>query len=104
MKDGNTLWYELAYKYQKGVQEVETMSDTWGQMEKYVDGERFQKVRMLFKIQLKEAKWWRDACLLYFQQFSKMDMPGFSPRPDHDLDYYESMKTPYAPGIRPSWH
>ena len=103
MKDGNTLWYELALKYQKGVQEVESMSNTWGQMEKYVDEERFKKVQMLLKIQLKESKWWRDACLLYFQQFSKMDMPGFIPKPAHDLDYYESMKTPYAPGIRPSW-
>ena len=104
MKNGKTLWYNLAAKYQQGVEEVEDMVKTWNEMEEYVDEERFATTQMLLQIQLKEAKWWRDAVLLYFQQFSGMDLPDFIPEPQHDLEYYQSLEFPYAPGISPSWH
>lgn len=104
MKDGNTLWYNLASKYQKGVEDVEKMISTWEEMKEYVDEERFTRVQMLLQIQLKEAQWWRDSCLLYFQEFSKMELPDFIPEPQNDLNYYKSLKSPYAPGIRPRWN
>ena len=56
-------------------------------MKEYVDEERFERVSMLLQIQLKEAKWWRNACPLYFQQFSGMALPEFIPEPEHDLEY-----------------
>ncbi|WP_029036526.1 alpha-glucuronidase family glycosyl hydrolase [Salinimicrobium xinjiangense] len=104
MENGETLWYNLALKYQEGVEDVEEMVETWNRMEKYVDRQKFEKTKMLLQIQLKEAKWWRDAVLLYFQQFSKMELPDFIPKPEHDLEYYQSLKFPYAPGISPAWH
>jgi alpha-glucuronidase len=58
---------------------------------------------MHLEIQEKEAKWWRDACLSYFQQFSGMPIPEGLEKPEHDLEYYESLRFPYAPGIRPRW-
>jgi len=37
-------------------------------------------VRGLLVIQEKEARWWRNACLLYFQTFSKRPLPdGLEP-------------------------
>lgn len=54
----------------------------WNEMEEYVDDQRFEQTLMLLQIQLKEAKWWRDACLLYFQQFSGMELPDFIPEPN----------------------
>ncbi|MCF4101090.1 alpha-glucuronidase [Gillisia sp. M10.2A] len=104
MENGQNLWINLASKYQEGVEEVEKMNTTWSKMKPFVDNERFNKVASLLKIQLKEAKWWRDACLLYFQQFSKMELPQFIPTPEHNLEYYQSLKSPYAPGIKPSWN
>jgi len=104
LKNGKTLWYNLAFKYQEGVEEVEEMVTTWDKMERFVDKERFFKVQMLLKIQLKEAKWWRDACLLYFQQFSQMELPKFIPEPEYSLEHYKSLEFPYAPGTRPSWN
>lgn len=98
MKSGRTLWDELCYKYNEGVQQVRWMQSDWKKMEKYVDEERFNHVRMLLKIQEKEAVWWRDACLLYFQTFSKMPLPANYEKPEHTLEYYESLKFPYAPG------
>ncbi|WP_417886728.1 alpha-glucuronidase family glycosyl hydrolase [Zunongwangia sp.] len=104
MKNGKTLWYEIADHYQKGVEQVEDMQKTWQKMQKYVNPQVFVKTNMLLNIQLKEAKQWRNACLLYFQQFSKMDFPDFIPEMTKDLNYYKSLKLPYAPGISPSWN
>ena len=104
MKSGKTLWYEIAAHYQKGVEQVEDMQKTWQKMQEYVDPQVFKETNMLLDIQLKEAKQWRNACLLYFQQFSKMDLPDLIPEITKDLDYYKSLETPYAPGIRPSWN
>jgi alpha-glucuronidase len=53
---------------------------------------------MLLIIQEKEAVWWRNACLLYFQTFSGMPIPSGIEQPDHTLEYYKSLKFPYAPG------
>ena len=53
---------------------------------------------MMLNIQLKEAKWWRDACLLYFQQFSKQDLPNGVEKPSKTLKEFQSMRFPFAPG------
>ena len=37
------------------------------------------------KIQTRDAVWWKDACLLYFQQFSKQPIPYELERPVHEL-------------------
>lgn len=98
LKNGKTLWEGIALKYQQGVNEVEEMVSTWDKMEKYVDERRFKEVKMSLSIQLKEAKWWRDACLLYFQQFSKKPLPEEVEKPTKTLDYFQSLKFPFAPG------
>ncbi|MEO8860606.1 MAG: alpha-glucuronidase family glycosyl hydrolase [Ginsengibacter sp.] len=98
LQSRRNLWDELCYKYNEGVDTVRWMQHAWGNLEKYVDEERFNQVRMLLNIQEKESVWWRNACLLYFQTFSKMAIPAQYERPDHTLQYYESLKFPYAPG------
>tara|TARA_R110002050_G_scaffold223338_1_gene359106 strand:+ start:13659 stop:15827 length:2169 start_codon:yes stop_codon:yes gene_type:complete len=98
LKDGNTLWNGIALKYQSGVNEVENMVSLWNSMEAYVDIQRFKEVQMMLNIQLKEAKWWRDACLLYFQQFSKQDLPNGVEKPSKTLKEFQSMRFPFAPG------
>jgi len=67
-------------------------------VETQVDKERFQHVKMLLAIQVKEAIWWRNACLLYFQTFSRMAIPFTYEQPDMELDYYKNLRFPYAPG------
>lgn len=103
LKSGRTLWDGLGIKYQQGVDQVREMITIWEDMKPYVDEYRHNQVSMLLGIQLKEAKWWRDACMLYFQTFSKMDFPEEMESPEHTLEYYKSLKFPYAPGIRPRW-
>lgn len=98
MKSGRTLWEELCYKYYKGVDEIKNIQQQWDQLGKYIDQERFQHVQLLLAIQVKEAIWWRNACLLYFQTFSKMPIPAEHDQPDKTLDYYKRLHFPYAPG------
>jgi len=98
MKSGRTLWDELCYKYYSGVDSVRWMQHTWNGLKKYIDEERFEQVKMLLVIQEKEAVWWRNACLLYFQTFSKMPIPANYEKPDHTLEYYKGLKFLYAPG------
>lgn len=99
MKSGRTLWDELCYRYYSGVEGVRKMIKIWNSLESKIDAERFNHVRMLLKIQEKEAVWWRNACLLYFQTFSKMPIPTEYEKPDKTLDYYMNLEFPYAPGI-----
>ena len=103
MKSGKSLWNELALHYQQGVDTVRQMQNTWTSLEKDIDKERFEHVKMFLSIQEQEAVWWRDACLLYFQTFSKQPLPAGVEPPEHTLDYYEGLSFPYAPGIRPRW-
>jgi hypothetical protein len=55
-------------------------------MEKYIDPERFAHVQSKLRIQASDAAWWRDACVLYFQTFSKMPIPYNLERPATDLE------------------
>jgi len=103
MRSGNTLWDELCYQYYKGVDSVVWMQNEWKSLKGKIDEERFDRVTMLLGIQKKEAIWWRNACLLYFQTFSKRPIPDSLEKPDKDLKYYQSLSFPYAPGIRPRW-
>jgi alpha-glucuronidase len=86
MKNGRTCWDELCYKYDAGVRQVRTFQKTWDKMEQYVDAERFGAVRSKLKIQSRDAVWWKDACLLYFQTFAKRPIPYDIERPVHELD------------------
>jgi alpha-glucuronidase len=98
MKSGRTLWEELCAKYYEGVNSVRAMQKSWNTMKPYVDAERFEQVRMLLVIQEKEAVWWRNSCLLYFQTFSGMPIPAQYEQPDKTLKYYKNLRFPFAPG------
>ncbi len=104
LKNGQTLWNGMALKYQEGVDQVETMIKTWETVKPHITQTQYKEVAMLLKIQLKEAKWWRDACLLYFQTFSKRNLPDGVEKPKQTLEYYKSLRFPFAPGIRPRWN
>jgi alpha-glucuronidase len=98
MKSGRTLWDELCYKYYTAVDSMTAIQQQWNKLEKYIDTERFDHVKQLLKIQLKDATWWRNACLLYFQTFSKMPIPSQYEKPDKTLEYYQNIRILYAPG------
>nr|WP_239556788.1 alpha-glucuronidase family glycosyl hydrolase [Dyella flava] len=102
MRSGQTLWYELVAHYTQGVDDVKQMRATWSHLHGYIDEERYQQVATFLAIQEKEAQWWRDACIAYFQSISGRPLPpGYAP-PQRSLKYYESLTFPYVPGYS-SW-
>lgn len=86
MKSGNTLWDELCYKYQSGIEDAAEFISIWEKVEPYVDNQRYQEVREKLIRQAKDAMWWRDAELLYFQQFSNMPFPQGCYPAQHTLE------------------
>lgn len=98
LTSGRTLWEELCYRYCSGVNSVKQMQQIWDSAEQFVDEERFRAVKMLLNIQYQEAVWWHDACILYFQTFSKLPVPAFCPRPLYSLEYYQNLRFYYVPG------
>jgi alpha-glucuronidase len=98
MHSGRTLWNELCYKYYTGVDSVRSFIRQWNSLEKFIDQDRFTQVQQLLNIQLNDAIWWRNACLLYFQTFSRMPIPANYEQPDKSLGYYKSIRILFAPG------
>ncbi|MCQ4139338.1 alpha-glucuronidase [Chryseobacterium sp. EO14] len=92
MKDGKTLWDELCYKYDSGVQNVRNYQKIWDQIQPYIDSQRFSEIRDKLKIQAKDAVWWKDACLLYFQTYSKRPIPSDIEKPVHQLEDLKKIK------------
>ncbi|HBG57491.1 alpha-glucuronidase family glycosyl hydrolase [Proteiniphilum sp. UBA1028] len=92
MQNGRTLWEELCYRYDDGVQQVREFQKTWDRMEPYLDRERFRHVQSRLRIQSRDAVWWKDACLLYFQTFSRMSIPYDIERPIHELEELKQIK------------
>lgn len=76
MKSGNTLWEELCTAYQRGVDKVESYQQTWESVRPYVEAGTHADVSRRLATQLHDARWWRDACLQYFAQFSGMEIPA----------------------------
>ncbi len=103
LASGNTLWRELALRYQQGVEQVAEIQTLWASLEPYIDAGRFHHVRQHLNIQYQEAQWWRDACLAYFSHASGRQLPPGVPAPAETLERYRAISHPYAPGIRPQW-
>ncbi|HEV9037386.1 MAG TPA: alpha-glucuronidase family glycosyl hydrolase [Puia sp.] len=98
MHSGRTLWDEMCYRYQKGVDSVRWMQRCWQRLRPDIDQERWRQVDMKLRIQEHDAVWWRNACLLYFQTFSRMPIPAGVEPPDHTLEYYEDIQLHDVPG------
>ena len=97
-RSGRPLWDELVFRYTRGVDSVQAMRARWKDMAPYVDQARHSQVDAFLGIQEKEARWWRDASIAYFQDISGRPLPaGFAP-PAHSLDYYKALEFPFAPG------
>ena len=76
LMNGNTIWEEMCEHYFRGADRVATFQKQWKTLNGKVFPDVYKETEGKLAIQLDEAQWWRDACLLYFQQFSKMEIPA----------------------------
>lgn len=75
MHNGRTLWDNLCLRYDEGVRQAQSFAETWRQMKPYVKASRWQAQMERFERQARDAQWWKDACLGYFQEFSRLPLP-----------------------------
>ena len=90
MNSGQTMWDELALHYQRGVDWVRAARKDWSQLARVIDSERHAEIAKKLDIQERDAVWWRDAVLLYFQTFSKQTLPAGVEKPQKTLDEYKA--------------
>lgn len=124
MQSGRTLWEELCMAYQRGVDKAASYKQIWASARPYLKvnpeivnklpGDETAKsdavqsaesseevlyadVAERLDTQLRDAEWWRDACLQYFARFSRMPLPANVPAggiPSHTLDSLMKIKLP----------
>jgi len=75
MTSGRTIWDEICLHYESGIQTVRGYISTWKAVKPYVDEDIWNKVQERLVIQEEDARWWRDACVGYFQTFSNKPVP-----------------------------
>ena len=84
LKSGRTLWDEICLHYDTGIQTVEGFRKTWQELKPYVAPALWEETDRKLMIQANDGRWWRDACVGYFQTFSGRPLP----------DGVEPLKTP----------
>ena len=92
MSSGRTLWDEICHRYDRGVKKVREYQAVWEQAKPYVDAERWEAVRAKLEIQESDARWWRDACVQYFGEFSGMPVPADVEQPERPLEELKMIK------------
>jgi len=69
MRSGRTLWEELQYHYQQGVDEVDDFLRIWKEARPFIDSQRWQEVNDLLHFQQQDAREWQRVCIGYFKTF-----------------------------------
>lgn len=90
LRSGKTLWDELALHYQRGTDWVRLARKDWDSLSGSIDAERHAAVAKKLAIQERDAVYWRDACLSYFQTFSKRPLPAGVEKPAKTLEEYKA--------------
>jgi alpha-glucuronidase len=99
LRDGSTLWESLIKHFDHGVAQVEANRRRWAALRPYIDAQRFAAISTDLDRQLREAWWWRDASIAYWQSLSKLPLPpGHSP-PAHPLSWYQAVHFETVPGF-----
>jgi len=95
LSTGRTLWEELCGRYYTGADSVGLMQTAWASLKGTMDAEIFADVSGRLAAQQREALWWRDACVLYFQQYSKMPIPAPLTPPTRTLEEIKELVRMY---------
>ncbi len=62
------------------------MQEQWARVKSAVDPELWADVAGRLSVQRREALWWRDASVLYFQTFARQPIPAPFKKPERTLE------------------
>ena len=109
MRSGRTLWEEICRHYDTGIQTVEGFRKTWKGLKPYVAPALWDETDAKLYVQAQDARWWRDACVGYFQLSSGRPLPRDVEPLSKDSDWVATWATalqvaephnlPPAPGL-----
>lgn len=102
MKSGRTLWDELCLHYERGVNKADEYCRRWAEAKPYIDNGIYEDVAARLRTQAADARWWKDACLQYYQQFSRLPYPADITAPTRPLDEMMKIKLPISNYESPS--
>ena len=77
LSNGRTVWDELCFRYNAGVEYVKGMQAQWETLRGEVDAKRFEAVRKKLEAQRAHAINWRNTCLCYFQSVNHKPFPAY---------------------------
>lgn len=80
-----TLWQHLGRHYEHGVQQVTEMQRQWQLLKGQLPDGLWQDINRRLETQYKDAIWWRDSCLLYFQSINGLSWPSTAAKPIYTL-------------------
>ena len=93
LSTGRTLWNELCTRYYTGADSVRWLQKQWARVQPQFDPALYADVAACLQTQRKEALWWRDACVLYFQTLSRHPIPTPLVPPTRTLAEVKSLVT-----------
>jgi alpha-glucuronidase len=99
MRSGRSLWNELVASYGRGVASVGSMRSDWQALGPFIDPARHAAVAARLDRQYREAQWWRDASIAYWQSLSHLPLPAGERPPAHDLSWYKAIHFDTVPGF-----
>lgn len=90
LRSGRTMWDEMALRYQRGVDWTRATRKEWDALAGVIDADDHNHVAKKLAIQERDAAWWRDAVLLYFQTFSNRPLPPGVEKPKKTLEEFKA--------------
>lgn len=98
IKGGDTLWERLAAEYAWAEIGLRGRIQSWAGLRPHIDAERHAAIAADMARELKDARWWRDASMAYWQSVNSLPLPaGARPIPE-SLEAYRARTFPEAPG------
>lgn len=98
LPSGKTLWEALIAGYDSGAAGVDAMAADWAGLAAQIDAGRHEAVSADLARQAREARWWRDASLAYWQSVNGLPLPATVLPPAEPLAAYKARSFPEAPG------
>jgi alpha-glucuronidase len=78
MDSGRTMWEELCYKYNHGLQHVLDMQTTWNSLSEKIDPLRFAAVQTKLSTHLADATDFKVEYVEYFDNYSALAEPAYT--------------------------
>lgn len=94
LQSGRTLWDELCLHYERGVLAAEDYRRRWQEAAPYIEPALHTDVAERLRTQAADARWWKDACLQYFREFSRLPYPAGVTPPTRPLDELKKITLP----------